>query len=104
MFPQPGLLSQIVDSTGAVKPMTPEFEAVGSRPTTPRTGCNYGTVNDIPFGIPNNADFKSLVWYSPKVFAEKGYTVPTTWDELWALTEQISATGAEAVVHRHQVR
>ena len=36
----------------------------------------YGTVNDIQFAIPNNADFKSLVWYSPKTFEEKGYDGP----------------------------
>ena len=65
---------------------------------------NYGTVNDIPSRVPNNADFKSLVWYSPKTFTEKGYTVPTTWDELMALTDKIAATGDEAVVHRHQLR
>ena len=70
----------------------------------PQDWLNYGTVNDIQFGVPNNADFKSLVWYSPKIFAEKGYTVPTTWDELIALTDQIAADRREAVVHRHQVR
>ena len=38
----------------------------------PQDWLNYGTVNDILFGIPNNADFKSLVWYSPKTFEENG--------------------------------
>jgi len=91
-FPQPGLLSQLVNSTGAVKPMTPEFEE-WVKTYYSQDWLQYGVVNDIPFGIPGNADFKSLVWYSPKVFAEKGYKIPTTWDELWALTDQISATG-----------
>ena len=93
-FPQPGLLSQLVNTTGAVKPMTPEFEE-WVKTYYPEDWLQYGVVNDIPFGIPGNADFKSLVWYSPKVFAEKGYTVPTTWEELQALTDQIAATGAK---------
>ena len=36
---------------------------------------------------------KSFVWYSPKLFKEKGWTVPTTWDEMTALSDKIAATG-----------
>ncbi len=39
---------------------------------------------------------KSYVWYSPKKFAEKGYTVPKTWDELMTLTAKIAADDAAA--------
>lgn len=39
------------------------------------------------------SDPKSLVWYSPKSFGAAGYGVPTSWDELMALTEKIAATG-----------
>jgi ABC-type glycerol-3-phosphate transport system substrate-binding protein len=38
---------------------------------------------------------KSFVWYSPKTFAANGYTVPTTWDELWALSDQMVADGVK---------
>ncbi|MEW6046505.1 MAG: ABC transporter substrate-binding protein [Bacillota bacterium] len=40
-----------------------------------------------------SADLKSLVWYNPKAFAARGYTVPKTWDELMSLTERIAAGG-----------
>src|SRR5690606_31054684 len=33
---------------------------------------------------------KSFVWYSPSMFADNGYEVPTTWDEMMDLTAQIS--------------
>ncbi len=59
----------------------------------PEDWTNYGTINDQFLGVPANADFKSLVWYSPKTFAEKGYTVPTTWEELQALQAQVVAAG-----------
>jgi alpha-glucoside transport system substrate-binding protein len=41
--------------------------------------------------VPVGANAKSFVWYSPKKFAEKGYKVPQTWDELIALSDKIAA-------------
>ncbi len=43
--------------------------------------------------MPNKADVKSLVWYSPKVFAENGYEIPETWDDLIALQDQMKTDG-----------
>ena len=40
-----------------------------------------------------SADLKSLVWYNPKAFAAAGYTIPTTWDELMALSDKMVANG-----------
>jgi alpha-glucoside transport system substrate-binding protein len=36
---------------------------------------------------------KSLVWYSPKMFADNGWTIPTTWAELITLSDTIAASG-----------
>jgi alpha-glucoside transport system substrate-binding protein len=52
-----------------------------------------GTVNDRWLGLPVKADVKTMIWYSPAVFDAKGYTVPTTWEELDALVEQMVANG-----------
>jgi alpha-glucoside transport system substrate-binding protein len=46
------------------------------------------------WGIPYQADVKSTVWYPIKAFEAKGYTVPTTWDELIALSDKIVADGS----------
>jgi alpha-glucoside transport system substrate-binding protein len=46
------------------------------------------------WGIPYKADVKSTVWYPIKAFAAKNYTVPTTWDELIALSDKIVADGS----------
>ncbi len=92
IFPQPGLLQQIVDSTGSVKPLQQDTKDLQAQ-FYPQDWIDYGTINGIQFAVPNNADFKSLVWYSPTYFNENGYTVPTTWAELTALTEQIAAKG-----------
>jgi alpha-glucoside transport system substrate-binding protein len=44
-------------------------------------------------GVWHRFNGKSLVWYPKKAFDAAGYTIPTTWDELMALTEQIAADG-----------
>ena len=45
------------------------------------------------WGIPYKADVKSTIWYPIKAFEATGYTVPTTWDELIALSDKIVADG-----------
>ncbi len=45
------------------------------------------------YGIFIKAAVKSLIWYSPPAFEAAGYTVPTTWEELQALEQQIIADG-----------
>src|SRR5262245_43340141 len=46
------------------------------------------------WGIPYKADVKSTIWYPIKAFAAKGYKIPTTWDELIALSDQIVKDGS----------
>ncbi len=92
VFPQPGLMQSVQESSGLMLPLKDEV-AANAKKYFPEDWTNYGTINDQFLGVPNNADFKSLVWYSPKVFAEKGYTVPTTWQELQDLQSKIVAAG-----------
>ena len=44
-------------------------------------------------GVWHRFNGKSLVWYPKDDFDAAGYTVPTTWDELIALSDQIKADG-----------
>jgi ABC-type glycerol-3-phosphate transport system substrate-binding protein len=48
--------------------------------------------NDQLYGFFYNVNVKSLVWYVPENFEDAGYEVPTTMEELKALTEQIVPT------------
>ncbi|AZI59653.1 carbohydrate ABC transporter substrate-binding protein [Nakamurella antarctica] len=91
-IPQPGLLKTLVEETGAVKP-APKSVADNVDKWFGKDWKSYGTVNDIFFAAPLGANVKSFVWYSPKVFKEKGYTVPTTYKELIALSDKIVADG-----------
>jgi alpha-glucoside transport system substrate-binding protein len=45
------------------------------------------------YGLPTNVNSKSLVWYPKAEFDAAGYEVPTTWDELISLSDQIVADG-----------
>lgn len=52
-----------------------------------------GHYNDTLYGVYYKADVKSIVWYPVQAFEAAGYEVPTTWDELVALSDQIIADG-----------
>jgi alpha-glucoside transport system substrate-binding protein len=60
---------------------------------------DYSSVVDLAevdgniYGLFFKADLKSIVWYPVRAFEDAGYTVPTTWDELMALQDQIKADG-----------
>ncbi len=45
------------------------------------------------YGVFYKTDIKSIVWYPVAAFEENGYSVPATWDELTALSDQIIADG-----------
>ena len=45
------------------------------------------------YAFPYKIDVKSLVWYVPENFADAGYSVPQTMEELKVLTDQIVADG-----------
>jgi len=51
------------------------------------------TIDGKWLGLPIKADVKSIIWYSPANFEALSYTVPTTWEELDALVEQMAADG-----------
>jgi alpha-glucoside transport system substrate-binding protein len=55
----------------------------------------YQTGDNI-WGIPYKIGLKSVVWYPIKAFADRGYEVPATFDELIALSDRILADGEGA--------
>ena len=90
--PQPGLLGTLVADTGAVVAAPPQV-ASNVEQYFPETYRNAGSVDGTLYASPLGANVKSYVWYSPQQFTERGYTVPTTWDEMVALSDRIAAEG-----------
>jgi len=52
-----------------------------------------GPDGEIMAGIWARANGKSFVFYPKKAFDAAGYVVPTTWDEMMALTQEIADDG-----------
>jgi len=90
-FPQPGLMASLARKNE----LTVLSDAVAKQTTSDFIGgwSDYSTVDGKVYGIPARNSIKSLVWYSPKMFKDKGYKIPTTLDELKTLSDQIVKDG-----------
>ncbi|MEM9564906.1 MAG: ABC transporter substrate-binding protein [Actinomycetota bacterium] len=90
-FPQPGKVADFARD-GFIQALPDDVvEASNSNWSSDWTG--FGTVDGTVYGVPVKADLKSLVWYQPAVFEEKGYEVPGTWDDFKALADEMIANG-----------
>lgn len=92
MFPQPGLLSDFARA-GQLVALGEFMDTSTLRAAYPDTWIELGSVDDEAYGIWYRASVKSLVWYSPTAFEAQGYDIPTTWEEMIALSDEIAADG-----------
>ena len=94
-FPQPGLLATFVRQGYVIDPTTFISEEWLTQQYN-QSWLDMATINDQSAGVFHRFNGKSLVWYPKDDFDAAGYTVPQTWEELLALTEQIAADGDPA--------
>jgi len=91
IIPQPGLLQRLAEggwlipASKAVEDNVDKFWSEDWKA--------YGTYDGVFYAAPLMASIKGYVWYSPSAFEEAGYEIPTTLDELKALSEEIASTG-----------
>jgi alpha-glucoside transport system substrate-binding protein len=97
-FPQPGLAGDMAKD-GFLTPLAAgtadwvrENYAAGQSWVDLGTYAGPDGKEDL-YGFFYKVDVKSLVWYSPENFEDAGYEVPTTMEELKALSDQIVADG-----------
>lgn len=88
VIPQPGLLQRLV-ADGYVVPGPAAVEANVDEFWS-ESWKGYGTIDGTFYAAPLMASVKGYIWYSPADFAENGYEIPTTWDEMVALTDEMS--------------
>jgi alpha-glucoside transport system substrate-binding protein len=98
IIPQPGLLQRVV-GTGAVV-AAPESVTANVDAFWSEDWKAYGTVGTTFYAAPLMASVKGYVWYSPAEFEANGYEVPTTWDEMLALTATMAETGGEGANYK----
>ena len=95
-FPQPGLLGNIA-KTGKVIDLTSKLDQAALAANYNQSWLDMATMagasGDIMAGVWERVNGKSFVWYPKAAFDAAGYKVPTTWDELVALQDQIVADG-----------
>lgn len=98
IFPQPGLAADLA-SKGYLTPLSDKAkQSILSDYGAGQSWVDLATFKGPDtkkhfYGIFYRADLKSLVWYSPDNFADAGYDVPNSMEELKALTKQIVADG-----------
>ena len=93
VFPQPGLLQRIASESGAMVPLS-DAVAAAVAANYPADWVPYGEGSDgTLLAAPLGANVKSFVWYSPKTFADNGWDIPSTWNELLALSDEVAADG-----------
>ncbi|MEM6350815.1 MAG: ABC transporter substrate-binding protein [Cyanobacteria bacterium P01_D01_bin.14] len=90
LFPQPGLMADLARA-GEMVPLDIDPTTLAQAYAT--DWIKLGTVESELYGVWMRADPKSLVWYSPRAFEQAGYSIPSTWDELMALTDQMVSAG-----------
>jgi alpha-glucoside transport system substrate-binding protein len=97
-FPQPGLAADFA-RRGFLAPLAAgtddwvrENYAAGQSWVDLGTYAGPDGAKDL-YGFFYKVDVKSLVWYVPENFEDAGYEIPTTMEELKALTDQIVADG-----------
>lgn len=98
IFPQPGLAANMA-AAGFLVPLGDDLSAwTVDNYAAGQSWVDLGTYADENgedgyFGFFYKTDVKSLVWYSPDAFDENGYEVPSTMEELMALSDQMVADG-----------
>jgi len=83
-------VTQLVQYQDKLKPMD---ELGANRDSYADFFVEPGTIDGTWLGLPVKADIKTIIWYSPANFEALGYSVPTTWEELDALVEQMATDG-----------
>jgi alpha-glucoside transport system substrate-binding protein len=92
ILPNPGLMAELAKA-GNLIPLDSFLDMTTINQDYAKGWVDLGTVDGKLYAIFMKAADKGTVWYNPKVFSANGWTVPDTWDEMIALSDQIVADG-----------
>lgn len=87
-MPNPGQMKEFANQGALVA-----LDGIVDLSESSKAFIDLAKVDDRVYGLFISADLKSLVWYSPKAFAAKGYEVPTSWSAMIELCNKIVADG-----------
>lgn len=89
---QPGRLRDLIARDNGARSIPRNVEAA-VRANFDAFWSDLVQVEESLYGVPGKASVQSLVWYSPTVFAELNYEVPTSWSQLEELTNRMLFEG-----------
>ncbi|HEX9644973.1 MAG TPA: ABC transporter substrate-binding protein [Acidimicrobiia bacterium] len=89
---QPGLMQSLA-SEGRLVSLSDWFNVDQLSQDYIQSFIDLGSYENTLYGVYFKGDLKSIVWYPVQAFADAGYAIPTTWDELITLSDQIVADG-----------
>lgn len=93
LYPQPGAVIEQAKAGKAIALEDLGLDIAQLEQTFSPYFLSLGEFEGKHYGIPSNINLKSLIWYAKDDFDAAGYQIPTTWDELIALSDQIVADG-----------
>lgn len=98
IFPQPGLAGDMAKEGHLVPLGDATASWMAENYGAGQSWVDLGTYADANgnknmYGFAFKMDLKSLVWYSPEQFEDNGYDIPTTMEDLIALSDQMVADG-----------
>jgi alpha-glucoside transport system substrate-binding protein len=89
-FPQPGAVAKLARE-GKLVPLWDSALAVYDA-NYPAYWKELSQVDGVPYAMFHRVNAKGWIWYNKTAWDQAGYKVPTTWDELTALEEQMKGT------------
>ena len=94
LLPQPGSICGFADDGKLVSLEDMGFDIAALEAAHGAFFISLGECSDGQhYAIPTNTNMKSIVWYNKPAFEAGGYAVPSTWDELVALSQQVADDG-----------
>jgi alpha-glucoside transport system substrate-binding protein len=91
--PQPGSICEFADAGDLVSLEDMGFDIAALEAAHGAYLIGLGECGGSHYAIPTNTNYKSIIWYNKPAFEAGGYEIPTTWDELVALSQQILDDG-----------
>lgn len=90
--PSPTLLTRFANQKKLV-PLENIVDMTKMRQDYTKSWIDLGTINGHLVQIFSWAAIKGFIWYNPKVWTAKGYSVPTTWQQLLDLQTKMKSNG-----------
>lgn len=92
ILPNPGQLQELA-AAGALVDISAFMDMDQFQQDYAQSWIDLGSYEGTLYGHFVGASNKSLVWYNPTAFEDAGYEIPTTWDELVALSDKMVEDG-----------